>query len=313
MSGNKDSENIQDVNGKEDSTDVSEMLQLQLAEVEMLESMFANPGEFTLDNQSVLDELRAFVEGTIDYDVLESRVGFTIKMMTTSSPSYQLELICHFPHEYPSIHPEVFIRAPAMGRTNHRHLSENLYKYVASLDTGYILVGSLVEWLQQNAHIYLTQEKASARKGSAPESDKKEESFTRLWIYSHHIYSKFKRQDILDWATELGLKGFSMPGKPGVICVEGCTEDVDEFWYRIRRLNWKRLMIKEQEVKEVQGQKIAELCRFSKFQELELEVVGGKGRSYHMDLGKFYEFLHEHDSAYIFPMYFGVEGKNVGD
>ena len=98
----------------------------------------------------------------------------------------------------------------------------------------------------------------------------------------------------------------------GVICVEGGTQNVDEFWYRIRRLNWKRIMIKEQEVKELEGREVDSLCKFSKFQELELEVQGGKGRSYHMDLGKFYEFLQEHDSAYIFPLYFGVEGKSVG-
>ena len=88
---------------------------------------------------------------------------------------------------------------------------------------------------------------------------------------------------------------------------------MDEFWYRVRRLNWKRIMIKEQEVKELKGREATTLCKFSKFQELELEVQAGKGRNYHMDLGKFYEYLQKHDSAYMFPLYFGVEGKNVGD
>ena len=74
------------MSGGEDSVDIQEMLQLQLAEVEMLESMFANPGEFTRDSQTVLEELRAVVDGTMDYDCLESRVGFTIKIITTTSP-----------------------------------------------------------------------------------------------------------------------------------------------------------------------------------------------------------------------------------
>lgn len=137
--------------------------------------------------------------------------------------------------------------------------------------------------------------------------------FTRLWIYSHHIYSKIKRRDIFEWALELGLHGFSMPGKPGIICVEGESCQVDDFWTRLRHLNWKRIVIKEQETMEVQGREIPSLCRFSKFQELELDVHGGKGRSYHMDLGKFCDFLQEHESAYMFPVYFGVEGKSVVD
>ena len=71
-------------------------------------------------------------------------------------------------------------------------------------------------------------------------------------------------------------------------------------------------MIKEQEVKELgSNQSVASMCKFGKFQELELDVHSGRGRSYHMDLGKFLEYLQEHDSAYMFPMYFGVEGKSV--
>ena len=74
------------MSGDGESPDVREMLELQLAEVEMLESMFSNPGEFTLDSNTVLEELRAFVNGTINYDCLESRVGFTVKIVTSSSP-----------------------------------------------------------------------------------------------------------------------------------------------------------------------------------------------------------------------------------
>ncbi|KAL8558367.1 hypothetical protein ACOMHN_061246 [Nucella lapillus] len=310
--------------GEEDSVDLREMLQLQLAEVEMLQSMFSNPGEFTLDSQLVLDELRAFLEGTIDYEVLESRVGFTIKIPTSSllvsrvgftikiptssllvsrvgfaikipTSSLLVELSCFFPHEYPSTPPEVFTRAEAMDRKSHSRLTEDLNQYLTSLGTGSLLIGSLVEWLQQNAHVYLHKGSASGEGGNARRKGgkKEEEEFKRLWIYSHHIYNKGKRQSIVDWAGELALTGFSLPGKPGVICVEGSSQSVEEFWYRIRRLNWKRLTIKEEE--------------------LNLEVVEGKGHTYHMDLGKFRHFLQEHGFAHIFTLYFGVEGKSAGD
>ncbi|KAK7471339.1 hypothetical protein BaRGS_00036014 [Batillaria attramentaria] len=305
----------------EENADVREMLELQLAEVEMLESMFANPGEFILDSPEALQELRAFIDGTLSYECLDARVGFTIKISTsesslTLSQAGDIELVCHLPHEYPNVLPEVFTRAPSMDRDSHRRLKEDLHEFLASQETGQIMVGLLVDWLQENAHKYVKEVDQSAENNSSVKGTggtKIETSFTRLWIYSHHIYSKFKRRDIFEWASELGLRGFSMPGKPGIVCVEGGTQQVDEFWYRVRRLNWKRIMIKEQEVIELEGREIASLCKFGKFQELELEVQGGKGRNYHMDLGQFYEFLQEHDSANIFPMYFGVEGKTVGD
>lgn len=292
-----------------------ETLELQLAEVEMLESMFSNPGEFTQDSLEALPEVRAFVDGTLSYECLDSRVGFTIKISTSESLASEVELVCHLPHEYPNALPEVFTRAPAMDRESHRRLSEDLHEFLSSQETGQIMVGLLVDWLQENVHKYLKESSEPASNSTSLQGtgSKGETSFTRLWIYSHHIYSKFKRRDIFDWASELRLHGFGMPGKPGIICVEGGTQQVDEFWYRVRRLNWKRIVIKEQEVIELEGREVESLFKFDKFQELELEVQGGKGRSYHMNLGQFYEFLQKHDAASIFPMYFGVEGKTVGD
>lgn len=224
----------------------------------------------------------------------------------------EVELVCHLPHEYPNILPEVFLRTPSMDRESSRKLSEDFHDFLAAQETGQILIGMLIEWLQQNAHIYVKKQ-LLVTNSSKQGTDKEEKTFTRLWIYSHHIYSKFKRQDIIEWAGELGLHGFSMPGKPGIICVEGGTRQIDEFWFRIRRLNWKRLVIKEQEVVELDGKKISSLCKFENFEELNFEVQGGKGKRQHMDLGKFYEFLQERDCAYIFPLFFGVEGKGVGN
>ena len=60
--------------------------------------------------------------------------------------------------------------------------------------------------------------------------------FSRFWIYSHHIYNKDKRKSILEWAKELDLTGFSMPGKPGVICIEGPQNNCEEYWQRYHHI-----------------------------------------------------------------------------
>lgn len=65
---------------------------------------------------------------------------------------------------------------------------------------------------------------------------------TLLW--SHHLLATGKRKDIVQWSTELKLWGLSKPGYPGVICVEGVEEQVDEFVYRIKQLNWKALQVR---------------------------------------------------------------------
>ena len=65
----------------------------------------------------------------------------------------------------------------------------------------------------------------------------------RLWIHSHHIYNKNKRKFLIETADQLELSGFSCPGKPGFICVEGPGEDCDEFWTRVRQLTWQKITV----------------------------------------------------------------------
>lgn len=67
------------------------------------------------------------------------------------------------------------------------------------------------------------------------------------WIFSHHIRNPKKRKVIVDWARELGLTGCCLPGKPGIIVVEGPEDKVEEYWKRIRVLTWKRIQVKDRE------------------------------------------------------------------
>ena len=60
--------------------DLREMLQLQLSEVEMLSSMFANPGEFLLEDPTCLAEIQEFTDASVSYDKIQSRIGFTVKV-----------------------------------------------------------------------------------------------------------------------------------------------------------------------------------------------------------------------------------------
>ena len=91
-----------------------------------------------------------------------------------------------------------------------------------------------MQWAIENAPEYIsnTDAELSETTGSACNNETKPYVFSRMWIYSHHIYSKEKRKCILEWAKELHLTGFSMPGKPGVICVEGIQENCEDYWQR---------------------------------------------------------------------------------
>ena len=77
---------------------------------------------------------------------------------------------------------------------------------------------------------------------------------------------------------------------------------------RLRRQTWKRLTVVHREESEVAFKNLDNERKFPNLvSEMDFGVHGG--RDYHMDLGKFFEYLKEHQCGQMFPILFGVEGK----
>lgn len=82
--------------------------------------------------------------------------------------------------------------------------------------------------------------------------------------------------------------------------------------FRVRRLTWKRILIRHREDVSLEGGGHAEIQKQRKFSTLEEKCFDAHGpRGNHMDLGQLYQFLEQKGCADIFQMYFGVEGHQV--
>lgn len=125
-------------------------------------------------------------------------------------------------------------RCVGLSRAQQTQLHSALNMYLTENCQGEVCVLSAVDWVKDHLQLFVDRSSFAA----AAATPKKEshprpvEVFSRLWIYSHHIYNKTKRKNILEWSKELGLSGFSMPGKPGIVCVEGPQSACEEFWAR---------------------------------------------------------------------------------
>ena len=64
----------------ESGVDIYEMLSLQLAEVEMLQSMFPQTGELVLDDPLAVDAMQTFLDEKRSYDSLNERISFTLNI-----------------------------------------------------------------------------------------------------------------------------------------------------------------------------------------------------------------------------------------
>ncbi|KAG7322024.1 hypothetical protein KOW79_014882 [Hemibagrus wyckioides] len=284
----------------------TEHAEAQLAEIELLLSMFPSQDELEVE-QVAYAELRSYVEGTADCPP-DTRPELCVKIRTHTG--VDVSLSCTYPSDYPAVLPEIVVRCGELSRAQHTCLVSGLRSYLRENCTGEVCVLSAVDWLRDHTHEYLEQDDSNDDDGAKGTTETQiGETFTRLWIYSHHIYNKSKRKNILEWAKELQLTGFSMPGKPGVVCVEGLQAACEEFWARVKVLTWKRIMIRHREDVPLDSvtQNAESLRRFDGFEEAAFDPHGNRGN--HMDLGQLFQFLSERGCAQIFQLYFGVEGR----
>ncbi|XP_046873758.1 RWD domain-containing protein 2B [Hypomesus transpacificus] len=292
-----------------------EWAEAQIAEIDLLSSMFPSLEEFEITDQLALAELVERVDNSTN--TLTSRPQFVIKLkIGTVTKEVIVTIHCTYPSEYPTVLPEITIRCSDLNRTQQTQLHSDLNTYLIDNCCGEVCVLFVVGWVRDNAHLYIENSSPTTwATKSVSDFPPTKDTFTRLWIYSHHIYNKMKRKNIMEWSKELELTGFSMPGKPGIVCVEGSKPACEEFWARVKVLTWKKIMIRHredftldnQDAEGRTGNRKNTLNRFTGFKETMFDPHGNRGN--HMDLGQLYQFLNDKGCGNVFQLYFGIEGK----
>ena len=218
----------QDEDDKEfDVKSQKEWLEMQISECEMLQSMFPRSDELSLD-YGILVDVQDYLSGKSL--VKPPQLNYTVHLNICDS---KLDVIIFLPSEYPHVKPEVYVRSDQLNRNQQNSLNESLSNYISNLEKDEIIIGSIIFWLQENAETYFLVSKNEVKDSVSLNVKKEENIFNRLWIYSHHIYSKVKRRIILDLADEYVLTGFCLPGKPGIICFEGYENNCQESWKKV--------------------------------------------------------------------------------
>ncbi|XP_069950595.1 RWD domain-containing protein 2A isoform X1 [Cherax quadricarinatus] len=282
------------------------MIELQLSEVDMLQSMFPDPRELVVEDPSVLCDLRDFAEGRTL--LLPPHLDLIINLNVGKG---RLSMSANLPHHYPAVQPNIFVRSQTLNRDAQHRLNQELLGYLKMLQQGDLCIGPAVTWLQEKGETFFDDHPEEVTKSDANTMETKVIKFARLWIYSHHIYSKVKRKDILDLSREFDLTGFCLPGKPGIICVEGLSRNTEDWWHKVRSWNWQKILCKKLEENELKAEEdISKYRRFSVFEELGSENnIRVKSGGFHVDMGDVFKYLENHESGYVFKEYFGISGR----
>jgi hypothetical protein len=92
----------------------------------------------------------------------------------------------------------------------------------------------------------------------------------RVLVWFHHIYSGKKKSFIVNESANQNVGGIWCDGAPGVLMAEGSVCEVDDFVRSLKRLQWKEITVRGEEIVETT---IAE-SRVLPFPLLKVDTVG---------------------------------------
>ncbi|TID22644.1 hypothetical protein E2P81_ATG01770 [Venturia nashicola] len=91
-----------------------------------------------------------------------------------------------------------------------------------------------IEWIREEAPDRLVAKMKKDRTNSS----QAEEALVRVWFYFPSLSTREKRDDMVNFAPAYQLTGFVLAGKPGVLCLEGTTGNIDAYMKYIKTHSW---------------------------------------------------------------------------
>lgn len=255
-----------------------ELLEAQIGQVELLLAMY--PGEGCVEMSDIgtttLDALReAIAEGSLPdatprVEELDLVLDIEVAPEPEQSPrNVQLSITVplYYGGDVPAEPPPAKVRlqqpswmtkASVVALMNDLPEEEDLF--------------ATIENISAAVSVYLSQPPEDAT--STPHSQA--EALTRVWFYFPSISTRAKRDDLVNHAPGYGLTGFLLAGKPGILCLEGGSQAVDDYMKFIKTESWGDIPAHHKKVSERYRQQGIEARAFGDMQEItgELERRG---------------------------------------
>ncbi|KAL0242129.1 hypothetical protein I308_105758 [Cryptococcus tetragattii IND107] len=244
----------------------SPVVQTQLSTLQILISMY--PSETTLppstaalveafelgeeDGIEAPESLEAELSIKVDEE-REEEIGVVISLRTTD-----VDLENHPPNTQvagdveptPQIH--VRPKQPTwLSNSSYTTLLSSLFPLpLEGEGSEYILTS--IEHIRESLLPLLSKEgiEESDGQGKKQEVKKDEGPEQRVWFWFPMLSTKEKRNDIVQYAEEMGLTGFVLAGKPALLCVEGPGLTVERYMSRIKSESWSDIPSYQKKVTE---------------------------------------------------------------
>ncbi|KAH7025590.1 hypothetical protein B0J12DRAFT_585010 [Macrophomina phaseolina] len=176
-----------------------------------------------------------------------------VKQPTTPADDFEIDIRLDAGHElsfvlsprsYPaSSVPQVFASfGPNVSNGERKRLRARLRDIVGQQEAGIECVDLIISDFRQaldDLHAAACHG-AAQRHYDAPKEARQSEGL-RVVLWMHHLLATSKRRAIVQLSKELGLGGFSKPGYPGSVYVEGEASAVRAFVDELKTMRWQAI------------------------------------------------------------------------
>lgn len=208
-----------------------ELVMVQLSQVDLLEAMFPGELEIAQETREMIEELRMVCldESTPLPQSTPSSISLIISLLLDNHDNIELNVSIPLRTSSPNS-----IEAPPLRYTIRQppYLSKSQVLQLSNSMPQDDIFEAL-DYVRTQIPLVLVDSStivATADGSQAP--------LVRVWFYLPSLSTKSKRLDIVNHASTYSLTGFVQAGKPGLLCLEGTSKNIDDYMKFIKSVSW---------------------------------------------------------------------------
>jgi hypothetical protein len=225
-----------------------DIMESQLATIDLLTAMFPAPGELEIPESTTqcVEKLRDWCEGPASKPSNIPSSLYLLVCLPIADGGKTIQVNVSIPLQCED--PETIDQPPPLGyslRQPEWMSKAEISEVATSIPEGDAL--EAFEYFQTEASRFLeikqSQAVSSEDRGSGG-------PIVRVWFYFPSLSTRKKRDDMVNLAPGYSLTGFVLAGKPGVLCLEGASPDIDSYMSFIKTHSWGDIPSHQKKVSE---------------------------------------------------------------
>ncbi|EAW08581.1 DUF1115 domain protein [Aspergillus clavatus NRRL 1] len=223
-----------------------ELMESQLSIVDLLAAMFPSPGELEIPASTAecIELLRSWCENpAVEPSAIPSSI-----LLAVCLPVRDGEKTIQVNISIPLHCEDIQLEQPPPLSYSLRQPEWMSKSEVAQLAAGMPAgdVFEAFEYIQAEAVRFLETQQNPVT-GTTPHVSL---PIVRVWFYFPSLSTREKRDDLVNHAPDYGLTGFVLAGKPGVLCLEGESPQIDAYMKFIKTHSWGDIPSHQKKVSE---------------------------------------------------------------